>query len=147
MVDAINKRTNKLLREAISRAQQAFKGSQVNLALRTGESLLKGGNFVGIKSKEIVILAVDTNANGHYFDAKDRIIVSAAGTTAILDHKCKIIHISKDNELAEKIKRASKMVGTGQSGVPEELANSAALRELSKILLHFISALERPAAI
>mgnify|MGYP003387284589 CR=1 FL=1 len=147
MLDAPNKRTNKLLREAISRAQQALKGGEMNFALRPGETMLKGGNFLGIKGKEIVILVVDTNMNGHFFDAKDRIIVSASGTTAMLDHKCKIIGISKDSELAEKVKRASKMLGTGQSGVPEDLVNAAALKELAKILTQLIAALEKPVAV
>ncbi len=66
---------------------------------------------------------MDANQNGHFFDAKDRIIVSAAGTTAMLDHKCKIVGISKDNDVAEKIKRASlgvdvsKLLTSDTSGV------------------------------
>jgi hypothetical protein len=143
-MDVPNKRTNKMLREAISRAQQALKGGEMNLTLRAGETMLKGGNFVGIKSKDIIILLVDANSNGHFFDAKDRIIVSASGTTAMLDHKCKIISISKDVALAEKVKHASKMMGTGQSGVPEEIVNAVKLKELAKILGQLIAAMEKP---
>jgi len=145
MVEVQNKRTNKLLREAISRTQQALKGGEMNFALRAGETMLKGGNFIGVKGKETIILVVDTNANGHFFDAKDRIIVSASGTTAILDHKCKIIGISKDAALAEKVKRASRMLGTGQSGVPEDIVNEAKLKELAKIITQLLAAFDKAA--
>lgn len=143
MVEVENKRTNKLLREAISRAQQAFKGGEMNFSLRPGETLLKSANFIGIKSKDIIILLVDANFNGHFFDAKDRIVVSASGATAVLDNKCKILAISKDAGLAEKVKRASKMMGTGQSGLPEDLANAVALKELAKLLARMIASLEK----
>jgi hypothetical protein len=139
-----DKRTHKLLRGAITRAQQAFKGAHINLSLRPGEVLLKGGSLVGIKSKEILILAVDTNQNGQFFDARDRIIVSAEGITATLNHKCKIIAICKDAEVAEKVMRASKMLGAGQSGVPEAIANEAALRDLTRIITQVINVIEQP---
>lgn len=142
-MDGIDKRTHKILRDAINRAQQAFKCGQMNLTLRTGESLLTCSNLVGIKSKDILILAVDTNKNGLFFDAKDRIVISAEGITATLDNKCKVIGICKATEVAEKIKRASKMLGTGQSGVPEATVNEAALKELVKIVMQTIAAVEQ----
>lgn len=145
MVDVQNKRTNKLLRDAITRTQQALKGSEMNFALRAGETMLKGGNFIGIKSKDVIILLVDTNSNGHFFDAKDRIIVSAAGTTAILDYKCKILGISKEVALAEKVKRASRMLGTGQTGVPEDIVNDVKLKELAKIITQLLTTFDTPA--
>jgi len=138
----IDKRTHKLLREAINRAQKAFKGAEMNLTLRYGESLLRGGNIIGIKSKEALIIAMDTNHNGLFFDSKDRIIISAEGITATLDNKCKLIGLCKDAEVAEKIKRASKIMSTGQSGVPEAMVNDATLKELGKVLMQVIATIE-----
>ena len=142
-MDALDKRTHKLLRAAIHRAQQAFKGGQINLALRNGESLLNAGNLIGIKSKDILILAIDTNQNGLFFDARDRILISAEGITAILDNKCAIIKICKDVVVADRIKRASKMLGTGQSGMLEATVNETALKELAKVVMQTIAAVEQ----
>lgn len=141
-MDSLDKRTHRLLRSAISRAQQAFKCGHMNLEARAGESILKAGNLVGIRSKDVLILAVDTNLNGFFFDAKDRILIAAEGMAATLDNKCKITGICKDATLAQKIRLASRMLGGRQSGASAETVTEAAMKELSKTIMAAIATIE-----